>query len=89
MLAQAEGDWGRAAILCRESLLLARQTGVSWGVVGYLEGLAGAAAEQGQVRWAAGLYGAAAARRDAKGRGPCRPPSVPRTTAVWLQRARR
>jgi ATP/maltotriose-dependent transcriptional regulator MalT len=69
-LAQAvalEGDHARARALYEQCLDIARKRPFQRLTPFYLEGLAGVVAAQGELRWAARLWGAAEALRDAMG----------------------
>jgi predicted ATPase/DNA-binding CsgD family transcriptional regulator len=61
------GDYERAATFLHESLLLGRARGNLTDLIDATEGLAKLAAATGQMRQAASLFGAAAARRDEGG----------------------
>ena len=72
-IARAQGDYAGARALYKESLEFQRQLGNQRGVAYSLDGFAGVAHEQGQPSRAARLWGAAAARREARG-VPLSPP---------------
>src|SRR5262249_54609850 len=67
-----EGDHAAARALYEQCLAISRRTPFQRLTPLYLEGLAGVVAAQGELLWAAGLWGAAAARRGARG-GPLPP----------------
>ncbi len=62
-----EGDAARAHALYEQCLAIARRTPFQRITPFYLEGLAGVVAAQGELPWAARLWGAAQALRDAMG----------------------
>ena len=63
----AQGDSTTARALYEESLTLCREVGYTLGIALALEGLAGVVAAQGEPAWAARLWGAAEALREARG----------------------
>jgi DNA-binding CsgD family transcriptional regulator len=62
-----QGDHVSARALYEESLVIAREMGNKLNIVDCLEGLAVVIAKQGEPAWAARLWGAAEALRDAMG----------------------
>jgi predicted ATPase/DNA-binding CsgD family transcriptional regulator len=62
-----EGDHAAARVHYEESLTLSRGESYSLEIASYLEGFAGVVAAQGELVWAAQLWGAAEALRDAMG----------------------
>jgi ATP/maltotriose-dependent transcriptional regulator MalT len=63
----AQGDYAPAQALYEESLVLSRELGEQWVIAASLVGLGEVAAAQRQLAWAAQLWGAAEALRDALG----------------------
>jgi predicted ATPase/DNA-binding CsgD family transcriptional regulator len=61
------GEFAAAHVLYEESVAIARKVGSKWLIPFCLEGLADVAAVQGEPTWAARLWGAAEALRDAIG----------------------
>jgi predicted ATPase/class 3 adenylate cyclase/DNA-binding CsgD family transcriptional regulator len=62
-----QGNYATAHALYEESLTIARRAGRQVDIASYLEGLAGVVAAQGEPTWAARLWGAAEAVREATG----------------------
>ena len=62
-----EGDYARARALYEQSLAIVKQVSNKFWTPYYLEGLAAVVAAQGELLWAARLWGAAEALRDGMG----------------------
>jgi predicted ATPase/class 3 adenylate cyclase len=62
-----EGDYARARALYEQCLVIAKQVGWKGWTPFYLEGLAAVVAVQGELLWAARLWGTAEALRDGMG----------------------
>jgi predicted ATPase/class 3 adenylate cyclase len=62
-----EGDYARARALYEQSLAIAKQVSNKVWTLFYLEGLAAVVAAQGELPWAARLWGTAEALRDGMG----------------------
>jgi non-specific serine/threonine protein kinase len=71
-----QGDYARASALYREALTLARAIGDRWEVVWLLEDIAMMGAALGQPEWAARLFGATAALREALGTSTAQSPAA-------------
>jgi len=68
LLARVEvrlGDYVAARALYEQSLAIVKDGNYRWDIAFYLEGIAGVVAAQGELAWAAQLWGAAESRREA------------------------